>query len=263
MKKLLRKMNICFMIIVLVLLLSSCNGPSQTVESSGSVNGDQSKPQGELEPTGYPTGEIQYTYVFYDGQLYWYEAAVFTLDKEKMSYIGTVQSVDNIELPDEDFEASRLGLGTVLYKDNKYDYLYAAWGDGKVGRLKPAEEQYAENMYHETNGYEYPEQGEMGREKYREACHIDEEVLLQMEVSELVKSVETYPFVNDIFLCSSSVPEDQVQFLVSSGCDALAELLTRKNGRVCVGMRVRELEKDVAVNEMLIDMWNIVLEVME
>lgn len=65
----------------------------------------------------------------------------------------------------------------------------------------------------------------------REACRIPEETLKKMSNDELIEAVLDYPFLVDLFL--SGKPGEPSRTAVKSvyeGCDALRELLSRRDG---------------------------------
>ena len=82
----------------------------------------RSAPRNEknLSPTGYPTGELQRSYLFYEGKLYIYSDQT-TRNGLPESYkkVGAVESVDNKSYPHKDFVASRLPLGLEIYAQSK------------------------------------------------------------------------------------------------------------------------------------------------
>lgn len=65
----------------------------------------------------------------------------------------------------------------------------------------------------------------------REACRIPEETLKQMSNDELIEAVLEYPFLVDLFLSGKpGEPSPTAVKSVYEGCDALRELLSRRDG---------------------------------
>ena len=65
----------------------------------------------------------------------------------------------------------------------------------------------------------------------REACRIPEETLKQMSNDELIEAVLEYPFLVDIYLFGmEGEPVRTAAKSVYEGCDALRELLSRRDG---------------------------------
>lgn len=76
--------------------------------------------------TGYPSGEVQHQMLFVDGKLYTIDSTYNMENKseptadselEKMEYIGEVESIDNLNAPSKDFQASRMSIGDKIYID--------------------------------------------------------------------------------------------------------------------------------------------------
>ena len=89
----------------------------------------------ELVPTGYPSGEVQRPFLVYHGTLYVYadELLEHTALPLNCSEIGRIASVDNKNMPQEDFAASRMDVGTVLYSTDEetppHIYADVIWGE--------------------------------------------------------------------------------------------------------------------------------------
>ena len=65
-----------------------------------------------LTPTGYPSGEVQQTTVYYNGTRYWYTADGFDQPLEDgFEKVGEVGRVDDQEYPSEEFSGTRLDSG--------------------------------------------------------------------------------------------------------------------------------------------------------
>lgn len=83
-----------------------------------------------VAPTGYPDEEVQKEYLFWDGSLYTYDVYYLTELPEDAIEIGEIGTVDDINYPDEDLEASHLVAGLRVYKDASRDYLYVESNEG-------------------------------------------------------------------------------------------------------------------------------------
>ena len=91
----------------------------------------------ELAPTGYPSGEVQRPFLYYHDTLYVYvdtllEPTQLPLDPVQ---IGVIETVDNKNMPETDFAASRMDVGTKLYaakheaENPKSIYADVIWGE--------------------------------------------------------------------------------------------------------------------------------------
>lgn len=91
------------------------------------------KAEPELEPTGYPTGQIQLTYLFFGGELYLYSDGTVKLSDETLEPVGKVEKTDNVSFPNEEFEASRLTEGQEIFRkaSGSDDKLYVRSVDRK------------------------------------------------------------------------------------------------------------------------------------
>ena len=118
-------MKKCFIIFALILcsllLLTACqNSPTTDHE------------QQALASTGYPSGEIQRPQVMYRDQTYYYQATGFdeTLPSG-YAYIGSVNQVDNISTPMENFGGSRLEIGQKIFAaESDPDTVYIQYETG-------------------------------------------------------------------------------------------------------------------------------------
>lgn len=89
-------------------------------------------------PTGYPSGEVPFSCVMAGGKLYRFDACGWdrTLPEEYRK-IGEVLAEDGESYPDQDFEASHLEAGALIYAKNNFDGdLYVENADGAVGRYE-------------------------------------------------------------------------------------------------------------------------------
>ncbi|MBQ4068557.1 MAG: hypothetical protein IJC76_04830 [Lachnospiraceae bacterium] len=89
----------------------------------------------EEQQTGYPDGEVQWKYVMYNDILYTHDYAVRRhIDESEVfskfegyEKIGTV-NIDNLNMPDEELDASRFEEGATLYAKSGHDsevYVYS------------------------------------------------------------------------------------------------------------------------------------------
>lgn len=92
---------------------------------------------GNEQPTGYPSGEVQRLYVFYNDKLYVYNDNKLSLSEDEITQIyegyemvGTIQKISNQEMPDEQLEASRCEVGLNVYANqNKTDEILLYYND--------------------------------------------------------------------------------------------------------------------------------------
>lgn len=68
-----------------------------------------------VTPTGYPDGEIQVPCFRYDGGIYWHVDVTTKPLPEEYKNVGSINKIDNINLPSEDFAAARLEIGMEVY----------------------------------------------------------------------------------------------------------------------------------------------------
>ena len=68
-----------------------------------------------VTPTGYPDGEIQVPCFRYDGGVYWHVDVTTKPLPEEYKNVGSINKIDNINLPSEDFAAARLETGMEVY----------------------------------------------------------------------------------------------------------------------------------------------------
>ncbi len=108
----------------------------------------------------------------------------------------------------------------------------------------------------------------------REACRIPEETLKRMTNDELIEAIMEYPFLVDIYLFGKD--EEPLRYAVNSvyeGCDALRELLSRRDGeealRAFRDEALRDFQKNAgkdskeyAISEWEIDAIGTLLEVL-
>ena len=80
--------------------------------------------------TGYPDGEIQRPYLFYNGTLYQYKFECRKVPKDKIievygyEFVGSVNKTSNVEMPDEEMEASRFSVGAEIYANDTSIIVY-------------------------------------------------------------------------------------------------------------------------------------------
>jgi hypothetical protein len=68
----------------------------------------------DYNETGYPSGELQHQYLFYQRTLYIYSGTIWT-DSKELTEVGKVLKVDNEKYPDEEWEAAHLAIGQKVY----------------------------------------------------------------------------------------------------------------------------------------------------
>lgn len=128
-----KRIPVLLVLALLAALLASCaqEKPQAPAEPSG-----QNVPLAG-DPTGYPSGEVQWEFVFYGSTLYVYSDEYLTQLPEDAQEVGAVVSVDNLNLPDTEFEASRLEVGTKIYTRSTSGELIVANGEGRYERFAP------------------------------------------------------------------------------------------------------------------------------
>lgn len=131
------KKNIFWILVLCMVVFSACakdddkkeTTPSATVpietttEKITEVETTTSETADKEVETGYASGEIQHKYLFYNGNLYKYSGVSDDkisekefLDKWKnFKHIGYIHKISNTEIPNEEFEASRMNLGDKVY----------------------------------------------------------------------------------------------------------------------------------------------------
>lgn len=79
----------------------------------------------------------------------------------------------------------------------------------------------------------------------REACRIPEETLKRMSNDELIEAIMEYPFLVDIYLFGpEGEPLRTAAKSVYEGCDALRELLSRRDGAEALRAYREKISKD-------------------
>ena len=106
----------------------------------------------EPAPTGYPDGEIQYPMIFVCGTLYVPYApsdesdVVTYLAEMPYGYVlhGEIAVANNLQMPAQEFHASRMDVGTELYVSSESDaIIYAVSNNGRIIRFqKCSQEEY-------------------------------------------------------------------------------------------------------------------------
>ena len=114
--------------LVFAVLLSACGQtlPAETTEATTSASTEASTEETKAQ-TGYSHGEIQLTTVFIEDTLYqpnmnhWatFENGEETVTAKKLELYGTTLSENNAAYPDTHLEASRLAVGTPIYRDGE------------------------------------------------------------------------------------------------------------------------------------------------
>ena len=105
---------------------------------------DQEDPQAKY-PTGYPSGQVQRSMVFYNGTLYVLrdgggrDRVMYGL---KMKQAAKVESVDNSKLPSEELAAAHLSVGDkimLLQEDGEEKLFVQMKGSNRVWELEAYE----------------------------------------------------------------------------------------------------------------------------
>ena len=99
------------------------------------------------QQTGHPSGEIQWKYVMYNGVVYTHDNAVKrhideseVLSKyEGYDKIGTL-NIDNINMPDENLDASRFEEGANLYAKSGNDSEVYVYDGDTLYRMIPVKD---------------------------------------------------------------------------------------------------------------------------
>lgn len=86
-------------------------------------------------PTGYPDGELQKEYIFWNGNLYTYDVVLVKNLPEDAYKIGEVVKEDTINYPDENLEASHIEVGVAVYAEKSGQYLYVETSDNGYERF--------------------------------------------------------------------------------------------------------------------------------
>ena len=76
-----------------------------------------------IVPTGFPSGEVQREFLFYNGTLYVYGYEYYIdVNEEEISnkwdgykYVGKVEKTSDTKTPNEEFEAAHLNIGASIY----------------------------------------------------------------------------------------------------------------------------------------------------
>lgn len=93
-----------------------------------------------VTPTGYPNGEVQRQFLFYNGTLYVFIDEGVRALPEGWQEVGTVKSVDNKARPTEEFAATRLEVGMKVFAKEGTDLLYVQEAEHEFGKFEPAGE---------------------------------------------------------------------------------------------------------------------------
>lgn len=82
-------------------------------------------------PTGVPRGEIWQPQLMYDDVIYYYFATGFNEPlPEGYELVGSVESVDNRNLPTENFEAVRMSVGQEIYACESEEAIFIQFTNG-------------------------------------------------------------------------------------------------------------------------------------
>ena len=89
------------------------------------------------KPTGYPTGELQRTFLYHEGTVYVSMGLVAKEGAGDIHQIGNVRKIDNISMPDEEMEASHLEVGQKVWQGDSAELLFVEAKEGKYERMVP------------------------------------------------------------------------------------------------------------------------------
>lgn len=86
---------------------------------------------GETDPTGYPSGEVQRQQVMYNGVVYVYTASGFDNPlPDGYVLVGEVKEVDNRQEPVKDWCGSRVDVGQKIYVSDDASVIYLEYETG-------------------------------------------------------------------------------------------------------------------------------------
>lgn len=85
-----------------------------------------------ITPTGYPSGELQQPQIMYDGLIYYYFATGFDEPlPDGYACVGEVAEVDNVNIPQNDFQGARVELKQEVYaSEANSDTIYLKYKQG-------------------------------------------------------------------------------------------------------------------------------------
>ena len=104
----------------------------------------------EEVPTGYPSGQMQREYLYYNGVVWVYDTSGFNSTDKRVSelpegatYVGEVLFEDPYEIPDEDFHSAHIKVGRKIYISAEEDTLYIEYRGEKTVfyRYVPSDEE--------------------------------------------------------------------------------------------------------------------------
>ncbi len=101
--------------VIALLVFSSCSPGNSSEKGEGGTSPDN----------GYPSGSVQFIYLFQDGKLYAPTYQDYDCIRDGDAYIrgsnfeivGETVGEDNEEIPTEEMVASRLPVGTPIYRE--------------------------------------------------------------------------------------------------------------------------------------------------
>lgn len=135
-------------LLVLSALLSACGNTEleETTAATTVQTTDVTTETTEPAQTGYAHGEVQLTTIFIEDKLYqpnmnhWatFEKGEKAIADKKLELYGNVLSENNAAYPDTHLEASRLDVGTPIYRDGEGKFYYLR-SDGWLFTLKTAD----------------------------------------------------------------------------------------------------------------------------
>ncbi|MBE6616981.1 MAG: hypothetical protein E7627_03410 [Ruminococcaceae bacterium] len=127
-------------ILIFVLLISStisllsCTDKDVPTPSSNETE--------EKVGTGFPSGQIQREYIYYDGVVWVYDSYTPNAQKLKVlpdgyTLVGQTLIEDSYEIPSEDFHTAHVEPGRNVYASSLGDALYIELKDGTYYRFVP------------------------------------------------------------------------------------------------------------------------------
>ncbi len=108
--------KIVFLLIIGIIFTTGCAAKSTANNGTGTKQTTES-------PTGYPTGELQQEYLFYNGTLYVSSDKVSPANSEEdvlalyegYESVGEIKTISNVDYPDSEFEGSHFSNGDKIY----------------------------------------------------------------------------------------------------------------------------------------------------
>ena len=134
-----KKKNLILALLLLTSVLFSACGATEPEETTKATSASTTTPT-TREQTGYPSGEVQYETVFVDGILYHRtNGRKYTAPFNDSGYefVGNTVAEDNVNFPDTHLEASRISVGTAVYRKGGALYILNE-ENSSIGIFSPA-----------------------------------------------------------------------------------------------------------------------------